>query len=1101
MAEGRNGTGLSAREDEVARLYIDGSSYKEIARDLAISPATVRTHLNTIYRKLEVTSRIELLHRLESNEPATESEAPVATQRPPSKPVAERRQLTVMFVDLVGSTALAAELDAEDMHELLQAYRKAVRGELEATGGHAAGFPGDGVVACFGWPKAMEDAAERALHAAMRIQAAIDRLEGPGGQALRCRIGIATGTVVVDGSKGDAESLTGGTPNLAARLQTVAEPGGIVIAAGTRALVGDLFITEDLGPREIKGLPAPVPVHAVRGERNAASRFEARQAGTLAPMVGRDVELALLAERWQRAKEGEGQAALLTGEAGIGKSRIAAALVEQASVERHAIIRYQTSPQQGDSPFWPMRRQLLRAAGLERLADDAARLAQLEAFLGEAGIDDPATVDILAELLDLEPARPLPSMSAKRRRDLIVGALCDWLLGLAEKTAALVVFEDLHWLDPSSLELLTALLARSDARRMMLVLTSRPEGAPPLAGHAHLTRISLSRLGKAAARSVVERLAGPHGLDDELIATILERTDGVPLYLEEMTRAVMEAGHDVTTVPASLQDSLMSRLDRQDTAKETAQIAACIGREVDQELLGAVAGGDALTLASDLDRLVEAELLFRRGDGFIFKHALVQDTAYQSLLRGRRAALHGRIAEVLLGRFPARASAEPQTVAHHLEQAGRPEAAVDYYSRAADLANYAGANVEARAYLERGLALIEAMPEGAERDRREVAALTMLGRIVVAQDGHASDATRRVYSRALARCREAGLGLAEFPIVLGLAVQAAVGGNEHRALDLADRLGELAQGSNDVVLLVEADYARGITRSWRGEFPQALAHFEAGIERYDAAQHSRHLALYSQDPGVVCHARRAISLWWMGHPKAAADGLETAWKLAHRLGHSFSINYVLNWRAIDAVERGDLAVAAEAVETMLDHAREQGFGIWLTMGAVTQAELILKSQSAERAVAEAERVLARVRETGTGCVEAQSLGLLGEALRRRGRPAEGLTRSREALALIEQGGARWNEVTVLCRHAACERDLGRLAEAEATLTQALDVAHRQSAHLLALRAARELALLWADRGERERASALLTRCLSALPDAKAAPDVPAAEADIAALAG
>jgi class 3 adenylate cyclase/tetratricopeptide (TPR) repeat protein len=1088
-----HGTSLSTREGEVARLYVDGLTYKEIARELEVSPATVRTHLNTIYRKLEVTSRIELLHRLDGNG----SGPPAQVRSAQAEPVVERRQLTVMFVDLVGSTALAADMDAEDMHELLQAYRRAVRQVVEAAGGHAAGFPGDGVVVCFGWPQALEDAAERAVRAGLQVLDTITRISAPDGRPLAARAGIATGVVVVDGSKGDADSLTGGTPNLAARLQSVAEPGGLVIAAGTRELVGDLFAIEDLGPREVKGLPAPVRVFRVTGESSTASRFEARHGGSLAPMVGRDSELALLRERWDRARHGEGQAVLLTGEPGIGKSRIAAALIEAVAGDGDGpppiLLRYQTSPQQGDSPLWPVRRQLTLASGLESVSDGRARLQRLEAFLAESQPASPETVTLLAELLDIETTTPLPAMSAERRRERIIEMLTERLLALARQAPVLLLFEDLHWIDPSSLELIERIIGRTGDARVMLVLTSRPEAEPHLAGHPQLTRISLSRLGRAAAMAMIERLVGEGNLDAELVSTILERTDGVPLYLEEMTAAIVETGAAAGTVPASLQDSLMARLDRLGAAKEVAQTAAVIGREFDVELLAAAAGGDA-KLAEAVDRLVAAELIFRRGPRLIFKHALVQDVAYQSLLRGRRAALHARIAEVLLGRFAARATAEPQTVAHHLEEAGRSEGAADYYARAADLASYQGANREARAYLERALALIERLPIGPARDRREVEALTMLGRVVVADEGHASPGTATVYDRALRRCREAGLGLAEFPLVLGLAVNSAVAGNVKKALPLAERVAELAAGGDDAVLQVEADYVLGITHSWAGDLMPALRHFAAGINRYSPAQHARHLALYSQDPGVVCHTRRAMTLWYMGDAVEAAAGLQAAIDLARQLGHSFSINYVLNWIAVHALEAGELEAARRLTGETLAHAREQGFGVWLTMGSVTHAQLVLLCDTADAAVVECARVLARVRQTTTGVMAAQALSLLGEALRRSGRPKEGMARSAEALAVMERGGARWAKVEVLRRRAALERDLGDEAAGEATLARALAVAQRQNARLLELRVARQLATVWGERGEHRRGFNLLAPCLAGFAEGAETPDVAAARA-------
>ncbi len=1076
MAAGKVGAELSTREDQIARLYVDGLSYKEIARDLEISPATVRTHLNTIYRKLEVSSRIELLHCLGGN--GTVETAPVPDTVPAARPVAERRQLTVMFVDLVDSTAIAIGLDAEDMHELLQTYRAAVRREVETFGGHVAGFPGDGVIACFGWPRALEDAAERAIRAGLAVTTAVSSLETPGGTLLAARIGIATGVVVVDGQHGDAESLTGGTPNLAARLQVVAEPGHVVIAADTRVLVGDLFELESLGLQPVKGLPAPVPVFRVRGERLQLSRFEAQHAGGLAPMSGRELELALLAERWERARNSEGQAVLLIGEPGIGKSRISAALIARAVAEGATVLRYQTSPQQGDSPLWPVRRQLVAEAGLDHLPDAAGRLQRLGDLLGEFEPKPDEAVPLMAELLDIGDAVPPAGMSAARRRDLVIEILVRRLEHLARRTPVMILFEDLHWIDPTSLELLERILGRIDEARVLLLMTSRPEDQPHLTGHPHLTVMTLNRLARAAATAIVQRVAGGDQLPEDMVATILARTDGVPLYIEEMTRATLERGGDSDSVPATLQDSLMARLERLDAVKEVAQIASCIGREFDHDLLEAAAGEAQADLAEALDRLVGAELVFRRGDRYLFKHALVQDVAYQSLLRGRRAVLHGQIAESLLGRFPDRAQAEPQTVAHHLEHAGRTEGAIDYYTRAADLANDKAANREARRYLERSLRLIATLPPGITRDRRQVAALTMLGKVQAAIEGHASQAAGEVYGQALQLCRAAGLGLAEFPIVLGLTIKAAVSGEGNEALKLSQRLDELTTGLDDPTLVVEANYALGITHSWRGELALARHHFGEARRRYSIEQHARHLALYGQDPGVVCGCRGAMTLWYMGYPEQAQRLMAESLDLAYRLGHSFSINYALHWTSMLTIELGDGQRAERAVAVSLEHAGEQGFGTWLSMGEVCRAQLVLLRDTPAAAVAACEHSLAKVRSSGSGVFVPFALSLLGEALSRRGAPDAGLERINEALAHIEAGGARWVEVEVLRRRAACERVLGDVAAAAATLETALDVARRQEARMLELRATMDVARLRAEQGEPEPGADLLATCLA-----------------------
>ncbi len=426
-----------------------------------------------------------------------------------------------------------------------------------------------------------------------------------------------------------------------------------------------------------------------------------------------------------------------------------------------------------------------------------------------------------------------------------------------------MLFEDLHWIDPTSLAMLERIIGQIDVLPVLLLLTSRPEGEPHLPSHAHLTRMTLNRLNRNAAAAIVARRVGTAELEPELATAILARSDGVPLYIEEMTAAIIETGAGADTVPASLQDSLMARLDRLGNAKEVAQIAAVIGREFELEHLAAVVGPGA-PLNDAVDRLVAAELVFRRGPRLTFKHALVQEVAYQSLLRSRRAELHGRIAEVLLGRFPERIADEPQTLAHHLEHAGRRTAAIDYYGRAAELANNKGANKEARRYVERSLLLIEGLPEGAERARREIQALTTIGRIGVALEGHGSSAAAEAFGRGLSLCNEAGLDAAELPLLVGLIVQLSTSGATSEALGLGPRLLNLVERNDDPIFRVEAGYALGITYSRRGELAAADRHFETIRQHYAPAQHERHLAIYGQDPGVVGLCRGGMTRWCMG---------------------------------------------------------------------------------------------------------------------------------------------------------------------------------------------------------------------------------------------
>ena len=643
---------------------------------------------------------------------------------------AERRQLTVAFVDLVGSTALSGRLDPEDMREVIRAYQDAVADGVVRFAGHIAKFMGDGVLAYFGWPVAHEDEAERAVRAGLAAVEAVDHLRAPSGDPLKARVGIATGLVVVGDLIGEGaaqeQAVVGETPNLAARLQQLAAPGEVVLAQATRRLLGDLFALDDLGPQTVKGIDTPVRAFRVLGEGAAESRFEALHPGDAGPLVGREQELALLLDRWRLAGAGEGQVVLLAGEPGIGKSRLVLALRERVRDEPRIRVSYSCSPHHVTSALWPIAEQLRRAAGFAR--DDAAevKLAKLERLLGQAGAPADEAAATLAELLGL------PSSGRGTRNDLTpqqkkgqaFAALLAQLEGLARQRPVLLILEDAHWLDPTSRELFDGIVDRIRSLPVLLVATFRPEAPPPWSTFPHVTLLSLNRLARAQAAKLVERVADGRLLPAAVAEVILSRTEGVPLFVEELTKAVLEsvalratsdgslelAGSLPTlAIPATLQDSLMARLDRLAPVKEVAQAAACIGREFDHALLAAVAEAPEPELANALERLLRAGLVFRHSAPpeatYSFKHALVRDAAYATLLKPRRRWLHARIADALEAIRPQTGAYQPEILAYHLTEAGLPGRAAVHALAAGRLAKARHALLEARSQLEACLQL------------------------------------------------------------------------------------------------------------------------------------------------------------------------------------------------------------------------------------------------------------------------------------------------------------------------------------------------------------------------------------------------------------
>ena len=662
---------------------------------------------------------------------------------PKFQDTAERRQLTVMFCDLVGSTALSARLDPEDLRGIIGAYHRRCAEVITKSGGFVARYMGDGVLAYFGYPQAHEHDAERAVCAGLRLVEAVAKLDDGAGTALRVRVGIATGLVVVGDLLGEGvaqeHDVVGETPNLAARLQTLAEPDAVVIADGTRRLLGNLFDLENLGLKELKGLAGPVRVWAALGASSVASRFEALHTTGLMALVGRDEEFELLLRRWSKAKTGEGQVVLLAGEAGIGKSRLTAALLEHLAAEPHTRLRHFCSPQHSDSALYPVIGQLERAAGLAHDDTPQTRLDKLDAVLAQTSTTTQDAA-LLAEMLSLpnDGRYPALDLTPEQRRQRTLEALTARHAGVASRQPVLMIFEDVQWIDPTSLEGLGRTVDRIRTLPTLLIVTFRPEFNAPWVGQSHVTSLTLNRLGQREVAAIIARLVGNKELPADVMAKIVERTDGIPLFVEEMTKAVLEAENEgaarrtvaaarsqTLEVPASLRASLIARLDRLGpTAKEIVQIGAAIGRDFSYELLAMVAQRTEPELDEAMARLVDRGLVFAAGAKpqatFLFKHALVQETAYSLLLRAARKALHARIAYALEERFRSVVEAQPQVLAHHFTEAGLVDQAVAYWSWAGQQSAMKSSFIEAIAHLRRGMRLIAELPDSRERKQREL---------------------------------------------------------------------------------------------------------------------------------------------------------------------------------------------------------------------------------------------------------------------------------------------------------------------------------------------------------------------------------------------
>jgi len=1025
----------------------------------------------------------------------------VAPPTTPSRAEAERRQLTVMFVDLVGSTALSGRLDPEDMRDVIRVYQNAVAGEITRFDGHVAKYMGDGVLAYFGWPRAHEDEAERAVRAGLALIEAVRGLSTPAGEPLASRIGIATGLVVVGDLIGEGASqeqaVVGETPNLAARLQGVAQPGRVVIAEATRRLLGSRFDLEDLGPQALRGIAEPVSAFVVTGERALASRFEAH-IGQLLPMIGRDQELALLLERWAQAKAGEGQGLLLVGEAGIGKSRISRALLDAVADEPHTRIRYQCSPYHTDSALWPVIQQLTHAAGFVRDDGGEAKLDKLETLLRQAGDRAALAAPLIADLLGLDGTKRYGdlNLTSQAQRTRTLDALVEQLLGLAARQPVLLALEDAHWIDPTTLELIEQCLDRIEDARVLMLLTSRPDRQPALVAHPHVTRLTLNRLGRAGVEAIVARLGGHH-LPGDTIGTIIARTDGVPLFVEELTKAVLETGK--TTIPASLHDSLMARLDRIPEVKEIAQIAACIGREFDFSLLSGITDRPEEDLKLSLDQLAAAELMFRRGlppnARYSFKHALLQDAAYESLLHSKRQQLHGRIALRLEERFPERADTEPELLAHHHGAAGNMEKAFHYWLEAGRRAAERSANLEAIQHLIKARDYLATLPHSSERIPRELDVLMTLGPAFTATKGFAAAEVEQTYGRVRELCRLTGRVDQSGAALQALRVLYMARGNLAAAAKLGEELLTRGEQESSLSQRFEGHLALGIVDEFRGRLASARNHLEQALMLFDPVRLGAMVRQPLGNPAVTCLGHLSTVLFLSGFPERSLKRSREALDMARASSHPFSLAQALGSTGIANFFRRPLRDSGNAA-ALVELAEEQGFDFWHAWGMLLRGVAHTGEGRTEAGLADLRHALAAAEIMGADLISASALPALAAALGRIDQIQEAFSLLADQQRLAMRTGIAIHDAPVRLLEGELRLSLPDQdrARAETCFREALSIARQQDNKIMEIRAASALGRVWAEQGERRRAHDLLAPIYSWFTEGFDTPDLQGAEA-------
>jgi class 3 adenylate cyclase/predicted ATPase len=1022
---------------------------------------------------------------------------------PAPPPDAERRQLTVMFCDLVDSTKLSSQLDPEDYRDMVRAYQQVCTEVIQRYEGHVAQLLGDGLLVYFGYPQAHEDDAQRAVRTGLGILAAMGdlntRLHQEKDIQLALRVGSHTGLVVVGamGGGGRQEQLAlGETPNVAARIQGLAAPNSLVVSSATYRLIQGYFECQDLGAQTLRGVGEPITVYRVLRESGAQNRLDIESARGLTPLVGREQEVGLVLERWEQVKAGHGHVVLLSGDAGIGKSRLVQMLKEHVANEPHVRWECRSSEYSQNTALYPLIELFQRIWQLEAHETPDAKLAKLEHALSQYRLPLEDSVPLFVPLLSLSlpESRYAPlNVSPQRQRQKTLETVIAILLELAEHQPVLFILEDLHWTDPTTLEWLNVLIDQTPTTSLLVLLTCRPTFEPSWTHRSYLTEVSVARLSRTQVEQIVTRMTEGKTFPPEVLQQILTKTDGVPLFVEEVTKAILESGqlkaldshYELTealstfAIPATLQDSLMARLDRLVTAKGVAQYAAVIGRQFSYELLQAVSQLDEAMLQHELGRLVEAEIVYQRGvppqATYTFKHALIQDAAYASLLKSTRQQYHQGIAQVLESQFPEMTEAQPELLAHHYTEAGLTEKAVHYWYTAGQNAIQRSAHVEGIYHLRQGLALLQTRPETPQRLQREVDMLTAMGASLLVVKGYAASEVAQTYLCAQRLCQPLDDPQQLFPVLRGLCSYYNVRAEYQTAHALGEQLLSLAQHAQDAAMLVAGHAALGRTLFWLGATAAAHAHFTQGIVLDDHQQHCASMSLYGEEAGVVCRIHDTWALWHLGYPDQGLVRNDEAVLLARQVARPFSLGFALSGSAIFHAFRREQRCTQERAEVVIRLAKEQGFPFWMALSAILRGWALAHQGQAQEGIAQINQGLRAYRSIGAELLQPYYLALLAETHGILGEPEAGLTALAEALTLVESSGERFYEAELHRLKGALllQQSSDHQAEADFCFQHALKITRNQQAKSLELRAATSLARLWQQQGKRTKARQVL----------------------------
>ncbi len=1023
----------------------------------------------------------------------------------------ERRYLTVLFCDLVDSTGIASRLDPEEWRDLVGAYFEAASAAVTEMGGTVAKRLGYGLMVLFGYPTARENDAERAARAALAIQRAIVELNRTNVDkvkpTLAARIGIESGPVVVDA----AGEIFGEAPNVASRVQALAEPGAIVITGQVQRQIAGLFVAEERGAHELKGLKEPVTlfrlVLASGGGRRSSQRMPT-------PLVGRDEEIAMLMRRWERARQGDGQLVLIVGEPGLGKSRLIEEFQARLRDTPHTWVEWSCSQLLQNTPLHPIAewgRQ--RFGGADVLAE--RRLADLESSLAQVKLDPAELVPLLAPLLDM----PLPPERAAklapeelRRRQL--AALTNWLVAGAKVQPVVLAFEDLHWADPTTLDVLKGIAERGALAPLFVLATARPEFKQSWGSRSHHGTISLVPLDRSQVRHMVGEIAARGALSQDVIDGVTERTGGVPLFIEEVTRLLLERGSEGGThvIPPTLQQSLMARLDRLGAAREVAQVGSVIGRDFSYGLLRALAGMADAALQAALEKLAEADILLVQGlppdSDYRFKHALIQDAAYENLLKSRRQMLHRRVAETLRDRFPVTAAAEPEVLAYHFTQADLTDAAIEWWGKAGDQALRRSAFQEAIAHLGRAIEMADKTSEGGSAAATASASAnqrlklqTDLGQALMFSRGFGAEESKAAFIRARELAAAIDNPTERFNIYHGLYTGNLLRGELGLAREIAETFLREAEREARTTEFVYGRGLLGFTCLWQGDFIGAHANFLEALSTYDPERDREARFRFGLDIGAIARVYLAITKWLLGEVGPARALVEEAEAHAIETDHMPTLVHSYTWKAQFEMVRGDAAAVRRDAETIIKLSHENALALWQIQGALDSAWASARLDRRGSGASELRQALAAYIGQGNKITVPFYQGLLAE-IEAEGDAARALARIDEALSLAGETGEHWSDAFLhrLRGEILLKRDPANTGPAEDAFLTAIAIAQQQKARSLELRAALDLARLYNSTSRSADAHALLAPALDGFSPTPEFPEIAEAQVLVAALA-